>query len=206
LDLVSDLPPCGETRIPNLLSALIQQASPDRFMALVASIPLIATSWTFQVSASDSFFSRTSGAKCELVVDQYVEKRICAGLGEYSAVITNRDNVMQISFDRLSDRTFRLEADDSTLIWRGATPYIGERIEWHMQRGGRLTAIVRIFTLDPDDKPMQQFLVAKITSSGSCEIARIDASDSSAYETARDIAESQVGNVVCGPFRGRSRR
>jgi hypothetical protein len=161
---------------------------------------------TFSALASDAFFTRTSGARCAPVADENADKRVCGGLGEYSAAITNRGNVMQIRFGRTSNAAFQVEDADSTLIWRGAAPYIGERIEWRRQRGNLLTAIVRIFTLHPDDRPLQQFLVAKVTPSGSCEIARVDASGSSAYQTARDIAESQVGNVVCGPVQGRSPR
>jgi len=154
--------------------------------------------------ASDALFSRASGTGCVPVADENSEKRVCAGAAKYSAVITNSGDVMRISFGRLSNPAFQLEDADSALTWRGVAPYIGERIEWRWQRGKLLTAIVRIFTLHPDDRPLQQFLVAKVTPSGSCEIARVDASDSSAYQSARDIAESQVGNVICGPFRGRS--
>jgi hypothetical protein len=45
----------------------------------------------------------------------------------------------------------------------GARHTVVMRIEWRMQRDKLLTAIVRTFTLQTDDRPLQQFLVAKVT-------------------------------------------
>jgi len=112
-------------------------------------------------------------------------------------MITKRDDVIRISFGRVSESIFHLEPEDSGLVWRGTAPFLGSRIQWQLLRGKPVTAIVRIFTLSPEGHPLQQFLVAKVTPAGGCEIARIDASNPGAFRTARDIAASQVNNVTC---------
>ena len=124
---------------------------------LAAFVSLVVMMASLPVLASDARVSGASGVGCEPVADQASENRVCAGPGGYSAVITHRGNVMQISFGRTSNLVFQLDDADSTLIWRGTVPYIGKRIEWRMQRGKLLTAIVRIFTLHPDGRPLQQF-------------------------------------------------
>jgi hypothetical protein len=64
-------------------------------------------------------------------------------------------------------------------------------------RGRPFAAIVRIFTLANNHQPLQQFLIAKVTAAGSCEIARINLSETNALGAARDIADSQASIVEC---------
>lgn len=139
----------------------------------------------------------TLGTPCRQAHEGDSRKTICVGPAEYSAMITKRNDVIRISFGRVSEPIFHLEPEDLGLVWRGTAPFLGNRIEWQLLRGKPVTAIVRIFTLNPAGHPLQQFLVAKVTPSGGCEIARIDASNPGAFRTARDIAASQVNNVTC---------
>jgi hypothetical protein len=89
------------------------------------------------------------------------------------------------------------EADGSGLLWRGAAPLLDGQVEWRLDRGRPFAAILRIYTLAENGRPLQQFLIAKVTPSGSCEVARVDVADQNARGTARDIADSQAPNVAC---------
>ena len=148
-------------------------------------------------AAAEIRSTSTFGTACRETNEGENRKAVCAGPAEYSVMITMRNDVIRISFGRLSEATFHLEPEDSGLIWRGAAPFLGSRIEWQLLRGRPVTAIVRIFTVNPEGHPLQQFLIAKVTATGGCEIARIDASNPGAFRTARDIAASQVNNVMC---------
>ena len=121
----------------------------------------------------------------------------CPGPSGYVAVIARRGSVLQINY---GDPAFMRAARDplsSDLLWRGQGTLLSTRIEWHLRRDKPFAAIVRIFTLTDGDRPLQQFLIAKVTRSGSCEIGRIDASDRYAIELARIIADSRSAIIEC---------
>lgn len=160
------------------------------FMVCAAVVP---------AAAAEVRFSPTSGQGCRPFGAAQPHDRVCSGPPGYAAAITSRDGAVRIRFGRPGEAAFHDEPGRSSLVWRGAAPHLGDRIEWRLLRGRPATAIVRIFTLGSDDAQAQQFLVAKVTPAGGCEIARIDASEAGAYQTARDIADSQVGNISCEP-------
>jgi hypothetical protein len=168
-----------------------------RLMMRTAAVLTVLVASGLPVLGAEVQITRTSGAGCRQVGEAESHKTVCPGPAQHSVTITNRNEVMTINFGRISAATRQAESKDVSLIWRGAGPLLGNRIEWRLLQGKPVTAIVRIFTLDPQGRPLQQFLIAKVTPTGSCEIGRIDASDSGAYGTARDIAASQVNNVMC---------
>jgi hypothetical protein len=149
------------------------------------------------VSASDIRTSPTSGKTCKHEYREDVHQRTCTGPGSYVAVITTRNQMMTINFSQPGTAPFDHDREDFDLLWRGRAPFVGDNIEWRLVDGKPVTAIIRIFTTAADDRPLQQFLVARITPAGSCEIARVDTSDADAYRTARHAAVSQVSNISC---------
>jgi len=152
---------------------------------------------TAPASAADIRISRTTGATCRSVAELELRQTTCAGPAEYIAVISDRNRVMTISFSHPSTAPVDDEFENFDLLWRGMAPFIGDKIEWRLLAGKPFAAIVRIYTFAADDLPLQQFLVAKVTPAGGCEIARVDAADKHAYRTARDLADSQASNVTC---------
>ncbi len=96
---------------------------------------------------------------------------------------------MRINYGIADRADLEREPPGSGLLWRGTGQLLGDRIEWRLARGRPFAAIVRIFTLGPDERALQQFLVAKVTPAGSCELSRIDVKEPNAFATARDIAE-----------------
>ena len=121
----------------------------------------------------------------------------CPGPSGYVAVIARRGSVLQINYGHPAFMRATRDPLSSDLLWRGQGALLSTRIEWHLRRDKPFAAIVRIFTLTDDDRPLQQFLIAKVTRSGSCEIGRIDASDRYAIELARIIADSRSAIIEC---------
>lgn len=147
--------------------------------------------------AADVLYSRTAGSTCQRFYETGFIATHCRGPAGYVAVIIDRDRVININYGRLSSGRLDRGLDRSDLLWRRAARQVDDRIEWRVVRGQPVAAIIRIFTLTEDDGPLQQFLIAKVTPSGSCEIARINVLDPNAYGTARDIADSQAPIVKC---------
>jgi hypothetical protein len=147
--------------------------------------------------AADVLYSRTAGSTCQRFYEARSIATHCRGPAGYVAVIVDRDRVININYGRLSNGHLDRGLDRSDLLWRGAARQIDDRIEWRVLRGQPVAAIIRIFTLTEDEGALEQFLIAKVTPSGSCEIARIKVLDSNAHGTARDIADSQAPIVEC---------
>lgn len=149
------------------------------------------------LAAADFVDTATSGVTCQRSSEEGLIETRCKGPPGYVAVILDRDRVMRIGFGRSDDHQLRREPDGSGLLWRGVGPLVGDRVEWRLARGRPFAAIVRIFTLGADDRSLQQFLLAKVTPSGACELARVDARDANALGVARDLAASRAAIVEC---------
>jgi hypothetical protein len=149
------------------------------------------------VLAAEVLDTATSGVTCRRSSEERLIETRCTGPAGYVAVILDRERVMRIGYGRSDGRQLPREPDGSGLLWRGAGRLLGDRVEWRLARGKPLAAIVRIFTLAADDRPLQQFLVAKVTPSGACELARVDTRDSNALAAARDLADSGAAIVEC---------
>jgi hypothetical protein len=152
--------------------------------------------------AAEVLETATSGATCQRLSKQSLIETRCKGPAGYIAVILNRDRVMRINYGRSDDLRLGREPDGSGLLWRGSNRLIGDRVEWRLVRGKPFAAIVRIFTLAEDDRPLQQFLIAKVTPSATCELARVSVLDSNALGIARDLADSRAAIIEC-EFEGR---
>jgi hypothetical protein len=150
-----------------------------------------------RLAAADALETATFGVTCQRSSEERLIETRCKGPPGYVAVILDRDRVMRIGYGRSDDRQLRRESDGSGLLWRGIDPLVGQRVEWRLTRGKPYAAIVRIFTLAADDRPLQQFLLAKVTPSGACELARVDARDANALGIARDLAASRAAIVEC---------
>jgi hypothetical protein len=148
--------------------------------------------------AAETVQSPTAGALCSPTAAGRSEELGCRGPAGYVAVIFNRDRVMRINYGIADRADLEREPPGSGLLWRGTGQLLGDRIEWRLARGRPFAAIVRIFTLGPDERALQQFLVAKVTPAGSCELSRIDVKEPNAFATARDIADSRSDIVDCG--------
>jgi hypothetical protein len=153
--------------------------------------------WASPLAAAEALDTATSGVTCQRSSEERLIETRCRGPAGYVTVILDRERVMRIGYGRSDGRQLPREPDGSGLLWRGVGRLVGDRVEWRLARGKPFAAIVRIFTLAADDRPLQQLLVAKVTPSGACELARVDAGDSDALAVARDLAESRASIVEC---------
>jgi hypothetical protein len=180
-------------------------ADPSRFLIGLGLWYAFMTWSAPPLMATEALDTATSGVTCQGSSEERLIETRCRGPAGYIAVILDRDRLMRIGYGRSDGRQLQLEPDGSGLLWRGVRPLIGGRVEWRLAQRKPFAAIVRIFTLTADDRPLQQFLVAKVTPSGACELARIDASDPDALGIARDLAASRAAIVECEFERPRQR-
>jgi hypothetical protein len=147
------------------------------------------------VALADFRYSPARGPTCVRAAHGHEIR--CPGPAGYVEFIIRRELVIRINYGRAAFMRPNHELLSSDLLWRGDAALLDDRIEWHLRHGRLFAAIVKIFTLAYDDRPLQQFLIAKVTRSGSCEIGRIDASDRYAVDVARIIAGSRSAMIEC---------
>jgi hypothetical protein len=177
-----------------LRGSMLKGFSLRRKHALVTAF-LGCSVWSAE--AAEALYSQTSGATCRRFFEVGSTEIRCAGPAGYSSVVLEEGEATSVNFGRLVDSRLHRTPEGSELRWRGTAESIANRIEWRLLRGQPFAAIVQITTLAADGQLVRQFLVAKVTASGSCEIARIDLSESNARGVARDLADSQASVVEC---------
>lgn len=148
-------------------------------------------------ATSEAIYSWTAGATCQRTAANGSNVSRCRGPAGYFSLLVERDRVMSINFGHTASANLFRRQDSLDLLWRGLERLIDERIEWRLARGRPFAAIVRIFTLTESDRPLQQFLIAKVTHAGACELARVNVMDDNAQATARDLADSQASVIEC---------
>jgi len=139
------------------------------------------------LAGADLLDTATSGMTCQRCTEDGLVETRCKGPPGYVAVILDRDQIMRMDYGRSDDPRVPREPDGSGLRWRGVGRLVGDRVEWRFAQARPFAAIVRIFTAGADDRSLEQFLVAKVTPTGACELARVDARDANALGTARDL-------------------
>ena len=163
------------------------------FLAIALTAGATAPAW-----AAEARLTRASGDACRERQEANLTETRCIGPSRYTAVISNHAGVMSISFPHAGAAAAEDPAETFDLMWRGKAPFVGDRIEWRLLGGQPFAAIIRIYALAADERPVEQLLIAKVTPDGACEIARIDAFEPNARNTARHLADSQASTVLCG--------
>ncbi len=145
-------------------------------------------------AAGSSVYTATGGKACHVLPEGHLSGRRCKGPGNLSFVILDDGNVVGVEFGLPGK-----EAVASGMHWRAVGQLIGTRIEWRMSRGRPYAAILRIFTVDDEDRPVQRLFVAKVTPQQSCQIANVDADQRNATQIARRVADRRARPHRCRP-------
>jgi hypothetical protein len=161
---------------------------PRRAVTALAALALLTT----DVPAADSVYTATSGKTCRKLPEGHLSGMRCQGPAGLSVVILDDGNVMGMLFGLPGK-----ESIVSGMHWRAVGKLIGDRIEWRVAGAEPYAAIVRIFTLDDDEKPVQRLFIAKVTPARSCQIATIDAHQANANPMARQIADERAPSHQC---------
>jgi hypothetical protein len=170
-----------------------------RLAAVAALAVTCAAGATAPAWAADARMTRTSGHACQARQDADLTQTHCTGLGRYTVVISSyAAGGMSVSFPYAGTVPAEDAAESFDLMWRGKAPFVGDRIEWRLSAGKPFAAIIRIYAFSPDDRAIEQLLIAKVSPEGACEIGRIDAVAPNAHDAARHLADSQASSVLCG--------
>lgn len=160
----------------------------SRRSAVVAAVLLLAgNAW-----AAESVYTPTKGKTCKKLPENHLGGSRCQGPDGMSFLILDDGNVLGVLFGPPGR-----EAVVSGMHWRAVGKLIGDQIEWRMSDGKPYAAIVRAFTVDENEKPVQRLLVAKVSPASSCQIAAVDAHQKDANERARKIADEQAPKHEC---------
>jgi hypothetical protein len=142
-------------------------------------------------------FSSTRGSSCQVSVSADVSETTCAGPDGYVSLVTQREEMLTVDFLQRERRTKARDDASASLRWRGAGALQRDRIEWLIRNGKPFAAIIRVVSFSTAENVQEQFLIAKVTPGGSCEIGRVQALDEGAHATARNLAASQADNIQC---------
>lgn len=142
--------------------------------------------------ANDSVYSATRGQGCYKLPESHLSGNRCRGPAGISFVILDDGNVIGVEFGPPGRETVV-----SGMHWRAVGHLIGDKVEWRMAHGRVYAAIVRAFTLDDDEKPVERLFVAKVSQTRSCQIASLDARQHDANQMARRIADQKAPTHQC---------
>jgi hypothetical protein len=142
-------------------------------------------------------FSDTRGSSCQVSIAEDVSETTCAGPDGYVSLVTHREEMLMVDFLQREYRTKVRDDASASLRWRGAGVLQHDRIEWLIKNGKPFAAIIRVVSFSASENVQEQFLIAKVTPAGSCEIGRVQVLDQGAHATARSLAASQAANIQC---------
>lgn len=112
----------------------------------------------------------------------------CPGPAGYVAEYTDEGNIAGIAIWRRNAR----RASPPAVSWRGAGRVFGDKLEWRLRDGQPHAAILRIWRLVTDangrDHELEELTILKITPSGACRVASVNARQPRANEIAQQTA------------------
>ncbi|WP_050789564.1 hypothetical protein [Afipia sp. 1NLS2] len=80
-----------------------------------------------------------------------------------------------------------------SVSWRGAGRVFGEKVEWRMAAGLPHAAILRIWRIDTAsagrEREAEELVVLKVSPSGACRVASVDARQPRANEIAQRMSD-----------------
>jgi hypothetical protein len=133
-------------------------------------------------SASDpSAYTLTNGPMCLDRSRAHFGGWTCPGPAGYRAEFFDEGNLAGVTI-----RPPGTASPRPGYAWRGAGKIFGDRLEWRLVAGVPDAAILRIWRTSPeDDGAVPELVVFKVTPSGFCRIASIDAARPDANALAR---------------------
>jgi hypothetical protein len=144
----------------------------------------------------ESIFTPTHGSPCTDRSRAEVGSWRCAGPSGYVAEYGDEGNVVAIAI-WMPRHTRRA---DRTVTWRGAGRVFGEKLQWRVDSGDPVAAILRIWRVDakPDgqEREVSELIVLKVAPAGSCRVASISVRQAGANEIAQTLS-GQATSLPC---------
>jgi len=136
----------------------------------------------------------THGASCADRSREGVSRWRCPGPAGYVAEYTDEGNIAGISLWHPT----RQQRTPLSVNWRGAGRVFGEKLEWRMAAGLPYAAILRIWRVDAAadgrEREVEELMVLKVSPSGACRVASVNARQPQANEIAQSMANGAAAS------------
>lgn len=141
-------------------------------------------------SAQGSYvYTPTHGASCADRSCEEVSRWRCPGPAGYVAEYVDEGNIAGISLWHPA----RQRRSPLSVSWRGAGRVFGEKLEWRMMAGLPYAAILRIWRIDAAadgrEREIEELVVLKVSPSGACRVASVNARQPQANEIAQRMSD-----------------
>jgi hypothetical protein len=146
--------------------------------------------------AEENIFMPTSGPACTDRSHSEFGSWRCPGPGGYVAEYSDEGNIAGVSI--WMPRQKRKAA--SAITWRGAGRVFGEKLQWRVDKGRPLAAVLRIWRTDTNsdgqERVVEELIALKVAPEGSCRVASIDARQAGANEIAQRRSD-EAASLPC---------
>jgi hypothetical protein len=162
-----------------------------RLVGLLCALSALSVSM-----ARADVFTQTHGRACTDRARALYSLWNCPGPAGYVAEYGDEGNVVAVAI-WMPRHTRRA---DRAVTWRGAGRVFGEKLQWRVDGGGPVAAILRIWRVDAapggQEREVSELIVLKIAPAGSCRVASVDARQAGANEIAQTLS-SQAPSLPC---------
>ncbi len=134
-------------------------------------------------------YTPTHGPSCKDRSREGFSRWRCPGPAGYVAEYADEGNIAGIALWHPT----RQQHSPLSVSWRGAGRVFGEKVEWRMAAGLPHAAILRIWRIDTAsagrEREAEELVVLKVSPSGACRVASVDARQPRANEIAQRMSD-----------------
>lgn len=134
-------------------------------------------------------YTPTHGASCADRSGEAFNQWRCPGPAGYVAEYADEGNIAGIAIWRPTQQ----QRASLSVSWRGAGRVFGEKLEWRMMAEGPYAVILRIWRIDSSadgrEREVEELMVLKVSSTGACRVASINARQPQANEIAQRMSD-----------------
>lgn len=147
--------------------------------------------------AAENVFTHTNGPACTDRSRAEISSWRCPGPGRYVAEFADEGNLAAVSIWMPS----RAPRATRSITWRGTGRVFGDKLQWRVDNGRPVAAILRIWrtdaTVEGQEREVEELIVLRLSSDAACRVASIDGRQRGANE----IAERQSEDASVLPCR-----
>lgn len=143
---------------------------------------------TVHAAQGSYIYTSTHGPSCADRSREGFNRWRCPGPAGYVAEYADEGNIAGIALWHPTGP----QRTPLSVSWRGARRVFGEKLEWRMTAGLPYAAILRIWRIDAADdreREVEELVVLKVSSSGVCRVASVNARQPQANEIAQRMAD-----------------
>jgi hypothetical protein len=164
-----------------------------RLIRLLCAVSALSASLA---QADENVFTPTNGPACTDRSRAEFSSWRCPGPGRYVADFADEGNLAAVSIWMPSSAP----KVTKSVTWRAAGRVYGDKLQWRVENGRPVSAILRIWRTDTtsegQERGVEELIVLRILSDGACRVASIDGRQRGANEIAERQSEG-AGAFPC---------